>query len=553
MLRCRLQTAVFLLAAIAIPILPLPSCAQTFVASAQSWDALKSDSLYLLDLFGMGKSAKEQIDEFVRSAIGAKEIAWLDSGKPLGVYGDFPAQLGMPIWVFFVPIADEKGFLDFLPTLATHKFEKGSDGIYVVQADPAQKYYLRFAKKYAYISSDVAAIRRPLHDPENMKLSTRPGRPMAASFRIDRLPEGYKGLVVAGLAVLKLSAKPAPGQTEGQFKDLQTILGLALDDLTRLPNESREITMHVEVNRELNTLALEVGLVPEKNTRLARQVQNLGSSGTLFGNLSDDAVASLGLRVSFPDKWRDALSSLAVGYFESELSKKLNLKDKALLRRALNVFEPTLKAGTVDFGIALQGPKPDGIHVLVAGLKIEEGKKVEQLFRDFLRDQQADFKSRFTCDFAKHGTTRIHKIGDDRKVGDPTDDLTRLLAVDQGCVSIRDDVILVTVGKHCVQGMKDTLDIVDRGAVPEAMRLECSLIKLFTAMMDSYETKENRQRMEVVRKILVAADKKRDRASLRLYGGETLRLRLQLDSQIVRTAGAVYPAFLKFQEKPLSK
>ncbi len=561
MRRSHSQMVVVMLAAVTISVLALPVHAQTFVVNVRSWDALMADYLYMAELFGRGPNAKKELDEFVRANSGGKGVAWLDPGKPFGAYADLPDQIGtLPAYVIFLPLADEKTFLDALPALAPHKVEKGVDGVYLVQTNPIQKYYMRLSNKHAYVSSDAAVIRGKLRDPATINFGTRPGRPVAASLRVDRISKEYKKFVTVSLGLLNsLDSKPAPGETEAEFKTRHARINLALDDLTRLLDETHEITLHLEVNQQQHEAALEAAVIAEKNTRLAQQIKNLGAAGTMFGNLGRDAVASLGLRLLVPDEWQADLSTLALWYLDLEVSKVLNLKDKALSRRAKKAVEPTVKAGDFDLGLALQGPNPDGTCVFVVGFKLVEGKKMEQWYREVLRDQPSAnllvpeiTRAKITQDFAKHGSARIHKM-EPLRVQDSDKATLNLLGSPEAGVAIREDVFLLTQGRNCVQVIKNTLDGVDRGPVPEAMRLECSLAKLLTVMIKQYETPENRHNIDAVRKVLAAADKNRDRVTLRLQGGATLRLRFALHSQNVRTAGAIYDCVQHFSQKPPAK
>ena len=125
-----------------------------------------------------------------------------------------------------------------------------------------------------------------------------------------------------------------------------------------------------------------------------------------------------------------------------------------------------------------------------------------------------------------------------------------LLGSPEAGVAIREDVFLLTQGRNCVQVIKNTLDGVDRGPVPEAMRLECSLAKLLTVMIKQYETPENRHNIDAVRKVLAAADKNRDRVTLRLQGGATLRSGLPCT---VRTCGLPGPSMIVCNTFPRSR
>ena len=81
-----------------------------------------------------------------------------------------------------------------------------------------------------------------------------------------------------------LDSKPAPGETEAEFKTRHARINLALDDLTRLLDEANYNYVHLEVNQQQHEAALEAAVIAEKNTRLAQQIKNLGAAGTMFGN-----------------------------------------------------------------------------------------------------------------------------------------------------------------------------------------------------------------------------------------------------------------------------
>src|SRR4029077_19561586 len=66
------------------------------------------------------------------------------------------------------------------------------------------------------------------------------------------------------------------------------------------------------------------------------------------------------------------------------LAKEKDPIKKALAEKLLNAVSPTLKAGELDILVGLRGPDSAGHYSAVVGLKVQDGKAIEQTLKDLI-------------------------------------------------------------------------------------------------------------------------------------------------------------------------
>src|SRR5262249_20952182 len=145
---------------------------------------------------------------------------------------------------------------------------------------------------------------------------------------------------------------------------------------------------------------------------------------------------------------------------------------------------------------------------VLAGLKVQNGKKVDQSLRDLYKSLSAEEKKEFPVDWNqdKHGTARIHR-------GRPAGEIEDVF------LAIREDVAIFAFGKRSVQPLKEALDTFGKGEAP--------ISPIIRARISSRAILADEDIRKVAEKEFTTAERDKLFAELTLEGGAELSLRLR--------------------------
>jgi hypothetical protein len=315
--------------------------------------------------------------------------------------------------------------------------------------------------------------------------------------------------------------------------------------------ESREITLTVDLDRKQNRWALDLALIPRANTKLARLVKGLDTGRSRFAGLGGSTLA---LSARFP------LPGFLAGKPAEWFEEVADPKKRPLIRRLAKALGPTLTAEVVDIGFSMGGGK--GGEVLL-GLKVKNGRKLEGLLRDFVKDWPADERKMWGIRWnrSRHAGTRIHGMKF------PTDVAGLHIPLDV-FLAIQGDVVLVGAGPELspaasprqsqepapLTALKGAIDGLGKpsAAAPSLLRVEFNPFVLFfwfwihfAEEQESGPTVETLMQLaagtplneEMAKKIgkgvlvdlvkTIKKDKDKVRVSVVVKGGEALRLQME--------------------------
>ncbi len=124
--------------------------APTILIQVRSLAAVMENVKLLVTLSGR-EAISKQVEELVKSKIGANGLEGIDPARPFGVYGTLKSINDGTV-VLLVPIADENAFLKLLKNLNYEAKKNANTGIYTISGLPVEIYF-RFSEKYAYVST----------------------------------------------------------------------------------------------------------------------------------------------------------------------------------------------------------------------------------------------------------------------------------------------------------------------------------------------------------------------------------------------------------------
>jgi hypothetical protein len=533
MSRSRLPIVTLLLAVLVVLLRPVPAPAQIAFVSIKSTDEMLADFRYLAPVFGQSAAVK-QLD----AVIGAdnKGLTGIDRRRPLGLYVLWPEkitkldELNFPV-VGFVPITDEKAFFKLLPQFGA-EVKKGEGDTHEVTIPDGTKFTLRVANNHAYVSLDAKALAGKLPEPSTFLPKTAQKSIVVATIRLDQFPKDYKQLIEEIVTPLQDQFAPfadvgkkKPGETEEQYaerlaaaRQVKQIPDMLRASMTGLVTQGKEITLAVDVDRKEHRAGVSLTLTPRPDTDMAKAFRFLGGGRSRFGPLLDKADGGLLIHIPTsvdnktpPDP--DAIASL----MRNSLPFTGAVRDA--LTKLIGVVGSTIAVDGLDVGVLVTLRPKDEVAIL-AGLKVQNGKKLDQALRDLYKSLPADEKKDFAVDWNqdKHGTARIHRA----KVANDPDDLY---------LAIRDDVAIFAFGKQSVEPLKTTLDAFGKDA-PAASPIVRARVSSRAILADEAFRK-------IAEKELSTTERNEMFGELTLEGGNELKLRLRTTTPLLR-ALAIY-------------
>ena len=519
----------------------------TLVVRIKSVSDLISDAKYLGTVAGQ----EHQVDQavaFVTSLIG---LARIDAKRPLGFYGTLRDDL-LSGGVALVPVADEQGFLSAFEEYFVAKAKRGDDGVYTLTSQTAgfhtllgrlvvfdfkrdERFFLRFANKYAYVTAkDKAALAKgELPDPE-MVLSRVRTATVSARFHIDQSANAAKGAEPRNveLPIANRQEKKVTGETQAQSSLWEQMLRSLSDCAAAVLKEGREVEACFDVDRKAGQLVFEVSVAGKPGSSLAEGFIELGQSQSMFGGiLSSNAAVNMLVHVVLPEAIRKLLEQA----IHEGLHKGLDTqKDEVQREKAEQLFralEPTVKAGELNFAATLRGPNEAKHYALLVGIKVKDGTATESALQDLLQVVPEHNRLKIKLNAETIGNVKVHRI-EPRK--DLSDQARPILGDNPLFLAIRSDAIVLTGGEGAFEALKGAMALELKSA-PQ-VQVEFSVARLAPLMAKGAEAFEEIQKAAAP---CFQGHEGSDKVRFTLEGGKTLKARLTIDASVVTFASQV--------------
>jgi hypothetical protein len=496
------------------------------IVRMRSIDGLLSDFDYLAKLVGKEEEAT-QARKLLENRIGKDGLAGIDTKRPIGFYGTVGPAVVDSTAVALIPVADEKAVLGLLESL-NMKAEKGDDDVYTVQPEGSPvPVFFRFANKYAYVTAQNKGSidKDKLLDPATI-FPKGDTALLSVVGRIDQIPKGLKQAFIASLEeqMAKARDEKLTGDTEAQKKFQKQILEGMEDLVKSLTLEGGAVEFHIDLNRKTEEFVIELSLAGVEDTKLSGSIKRLGEVQSLFGGLpgKDSAMSGL-IHFSMPDKIRQAMEPVLDEAVKKELEKETDKTKREEAEKAVAALMPSLKSGELDAVLDIRGPSSDNQYTAIVGVKIKEGDAIEKLARKAIDSLPESEKKKIKLDVAKAGDVAIHQLD----ISADLDAEAKALFGDKPAyLAVRKDAILLTMGPDALNAMKGAIALKPQKG--KAISFEVSLARMAPLM--EKETPGATMIAEEAFGKLKDADKIR----LTLEGGDSVKLRLSMKTQIIK-------------------
>jgi hypothetical protein len=256
----------------------------------------------------------------------------------------------------------------------------------------------------------------------------------------------------------------------------------------------------------------------------------LGKAKSRFGSLvrGDNAVSGLA-HLALPKDLRKYFTDAVEDAVKQGLAKERDETKREHARRLLKSLEPTLQAAELDAAFALRGPSAGQKYTLVAGFGLKDGLEVEKTLRQLLKDLPPAERGLVKWDAETAGEVKIHRVDAQSKFDAKA---REVFGEHPLYVAFRADAVLLTIGEHGLQGIKEAVTAGPTAAAP--VQLHLAVARLAPAFAKTPE------QQDVVRKAFGPDNPGNVRVTLE--GGPALRLRFAADLSILRFAGEFYMA-----------
>jgi hypothetical protein len=440
------------------------------VVRVKSLDTVLQNLKLLATLLGREQAALD-IQGLIKAKVGAKGLQGIDMGRPVGAYVRFGQELEDLNGALLIPVADQKAFLTLLENLGM-KPAKGNDGIYTLQTKQNIDLYLRFAKKYAYVSgiNPENLSDKNLLDPAKV-LAGAEDSVFSASVRLDKIPDTAKLLVVAALEqkLQELHEKAPAGETEAQKAFRKTALRQASKTVQMALKEGQLLRVDVNVGDGKKDLAVRVALGAVPGTELAKTLKAAGQSKSPFAGLMTKNAAFRGsVDTIFPDAVHKAFTKAIEEAAQKALADISNEAKRKQAQELLDALMPTVRAGKLDAFFGMAGPVNQH-YTLLAAVQVKDGDKLGGVVHDLitaaLKDMPEAHRQKIELDAATAGTVKIHRfeLPRDPKSGKLLDDLP---GDPNLYVAFRKDAVFLAIGQGALPALKEAVASTAGGTAP---------------------------------------------------------------------------------------
>src|SRR5579864_2619389 len=423
----------------------------SLVIQLKSIEGLLSDAKYFAKL----ADHEDDVTNIEGMVQAFKGSIGIDTERPFALYGSFDKDniQGSPT-VLLIPIADEKAFVEFLGSRDI-KAEKGKDGVYTIEQIPMVPIpvtlYFRVENKYAYVTAiEKSNIdKSKLLAPEKVLPAAGDNAIISIKLKLSEIPDIVKTMLLTQITneLAKAKDQKPPQETEAMRKLREMIVDNVGKQIEAAVNDGDQLSISLTLNSKKDDIHLNIDLTPKPDSGLAKDLKKLSDARSIFAGLATNKAAlSFMGHVVLPDELKKLVGPAVDDAFK-QLIEQAKEENRNLTKSALETLAPTLKSGEFDGGVAVYGPNKEGHHTVVAGIKLSEGKGIEDFGRSILKIIPDKDKDKFHLDVDSVGDLKIHKV----TIGETADEnAKRIFGTSDVYLAIRHDAAFIAYGPEAM-------------------------------------------------------------------------------------------------------
>lgn len=371
---------------------------------------------YIAGLAGQEDAIKQVRAMLKQLSADGKGIEGIDPKRPFGLTATLAGDVISSPLVVMIPIADQDRFLKLLKERLEITPEKAEAGTLKAFVPIINEVYLRFANEYVYIGRSVKDLDTKVLATPKAFFAKDDGSVGSVLVRFDSIPAELKTFVLGQfeLGIAEQRKKKGEKESAAQKAIVDWVGDNATSALKTLLDDAKELQVRVFIDEKADELSGEITLTSKSGSTLAKNITNLSSKTSLPAAIvgtGKDAVGRFAAKAGLPDSVKKDLGKVVDAAF-TEILKDVPEEQKAVVERILKTIAPTLKAGELDVAVALNGPDSKGHHTLLAALGVKNGKDMEKLLKDLVKDfgPLLGDAAKFEFDVETVGAFKLHTI-----------------------------------------------------------------------------------------------------------------------------------------------
>jgi len=508
------------------------SASSTLVVRIKSINGLLEDVKYVAKLGGK-ENAADMASGYVNGLSSDKGIEGIDPKKPIGLYGNVAEDPTSSKPVLMVPIVDSKTVRELLEKVNA-KLDKGDDDIYEV-TNPyipnAIRVYLRFANGYAYVTmnSKSPLASDKLADPAKF-FGDLGSATASISFRIDQVPESLKQMFLGQMEmhIAEDQDKEKDHETPAQKHLRIEAAKLAGEKIATIIKDGGRLNMAFNVDRDSQKLVATLDLSGIDNSVLKTDLAELGNLASRFGawHESGDALDLL-FHLSLPAKLHEAFAACIDEQIKKDLEKEKDQTKREHAEKLIKAADASLKAGELDLGLRMIGPDKDSHYTIVGGLKLRDGKKIHEAFKEIVSQLPEEKRKDVTLDADKIGDVSVTRFNVEHKFDRHA---KATLGENPIYAAVADDGAFFAAGPEAKKALGEALE--SKAKASALLELDVHMAKLAPAMASHHSDEEG----AAIKKAMSDSFKGEggDGLHLSIKGGDAFTLSFSVDSAAVR-------------------
>lgn len=382
------------------------------VVSVAGADEVVGDIAYLTEATGFGDIGR------LIALMAGPYTAQLDKSKPSGSYIHFDED-DRPIVVGFIPVKNLDALLATLVDQVGEPEDAG-DGIVEIGTDNPQSMFIKETDGWAFLSNKKAHLKDVPKNPAKLLGKLPEQYTLAVRVNAKEIPEDAKKLVIQQLREGFAEGAAAELAGDAAADQLARKLGRSwLDSMTRVINETEEVTLGWEIDAAGQTTYLDITCTAVAESKLAEQMALLKHSTSKFaGFLLEDAAVTAHVNAESSAEEIEQVQYV-IQTIRDQAMKSIEDDDdlendeerktaKAIINQLIDVAEQSIKAGKMDGGAVLV-LKPDALTVAAGGF-VADGSKLEDALKQLVHFAQTKDRKLAEAEFTsiEHRGVTIH-------------------------------------------------------------------------------------------------------------------------------------------------
>ncbi len=371
---------------------------------------------YVAGLAGQ-EAAIGQARDFLKSlTVAGKGIQGIDPKRPVGAYARLETDIKTSPFVFMVPVADEKTFLDALKTHLDVTPEKGADGTLKAAVPLVNQVHMRFANDYLYIAPNASDLDLKKLVAPKVYFGKDDGSFASLVVHIERVPADLRKFAFGQfeLGLNEERKKNEERETAAEKKLKGVMFDAVLGGSKGVLEDGKALSLKLFADAKTDEVSLELVFTPKSGTATAKNVTALGEKKSLPAGIvaaAGPSAARFGASATVTDGTQKEYAAAVRALLEQAL-KDAPADGKDVFEALVAAVSPTLTAGNLDAAGALLSANDKGHHVAIGAVAVKEGKGIEKFVKKTIEQYGMFIENEvvFKFDVETVGDFTLHKV-----------------------------------------------------------------------------------------------------------------------------------------------